>query len=84
MAIATFGICLMISCGIILYMSSKEYENIDRYYWTIVILIPIIIPFLLCLNSDIANIYSFYIFCMAKKFITYYLIFWKIYFRYDR
>ena len=43
MAIATFGICLMISCGIILYMSSKEYENIDRYYWTIVILIPIII-----------------------------------------
>lgn len=43
MAIATFGICLTISCGVILYMSAKEYDNIDRYYWTIVILIPIII-----------------------------------------
>ncbi|MBQ9631966.1 MAG: HD domain-containing protein [Lachnospiraceae bacterium] len=43
MAIATYGICLVISCGVILWMSSKDYDNIDRYYWTIVILIPVII-----------------------------------------
>ena len=43
MAIAAFGICLVISTGVIIWMSSKNYETIDRYYWSIVILIPIII-----------------------------------------
>ncbi len=37
------GICLAISIIVILYMSQKNYENIDIHYWTIVILIPIII-----------------------------------------
>ena len=43
MAIAAFGICLIISCYIVFRMSLREFENIDRLYWTVVILIPIII-----------------------------------------
>ena len=43
MAIASFGICLMISLSIVLWMSAKDYENVDRYYWTVIILIPVII-----------------------------------------
>ena len=42
-ATTAFGICLIISLFVMLWMSSKEYENIDRYYWTVVTLIPIVI-----------------------------------------
>ena len=43
MAIASFGICLIISCFIVFWISAKDHESIDRYYWAIAILIPIII-----------------------------------------
>ncbi len=43
MATVIMGACLAISIMVIVYMSQKNYENIDIYYWTIVILVPIII-----------------------------------------
>lgn len=38
-----FGILLVISVLVILYMAQKNYENIDIYYWTLVILVPIVV-----------------------------------------
>ncbi|MCR4635116.1 MAG: HD domain-containing protein [Butyrivibrio sp.] len=38
-----FGILLVISVLVILYMSQKNYENIDIYYWTLVILVPVVV-----------------------------------------
>jgi HD-GYP domain-containing protein (c-di-GMP phosphodiesterase class II) len=38
-----FGILLVISVLVILYMAQKNYENIDIYYWTLVILIPVVV-----------------------------------------
>ncbi len=38
-----FGVLLLISIFVIGYMALKNYENIDIYYWTIVIIIPLII-----------------------------------------
>lgn len=38
-----FGILLVISVFVILYMAQKNYENIDIYYWTLVILVPIVV-----------------------------------------
>lgn len=38
-----FGILLVISVLVILYMAQKNYENIDIYYWTLVILVPVVV-----------------------------------------
>ena len=38
-----FGILLVISVLVILYMAQKNYENIDIYYWTLVIMVPIVV-----------------------------------------
>ncbi len=38
-----YGILLLISIGIIVYMAQKNYENIDINYWSLVILIPVAI-----------------------------------------
>ena len=38
-----FAILLVISVLIIIYMSMKNYENIDIYYWSIVVMIPLIL-----------------------------------------
>lgn len=43
MATLGFGICLLISIFVIIYMASKNYENTNSYYWTMVILIPLVI-----------------------------------------
>jgi len=43
MASIGFEICLLISVIILIWMASKNYENINMYYWTIVVLIPIVI-----------------------------------------
>lgn len=43
MATIGFGICLIISILVLIFMAAKNYENINIYDWTIVILIPIII-----------------------------------------
>lgn len=38
-----FGILLVISVLVILCMAQKNYENIDIYYWTLVIMVPIVV-----------------------------------------
>ena len=43
MATIGFGICLLISIALFIYMGQKNYDNIDIYSWTLVVLIPIII-----------------------------------------
>jgi len=36
-------ICMLIATGNLIYLSQKKYKNTDRYLWTILILIPIVI-----------------------------------------
>ena len=43
MATMGFGICLVISIFVLIFMATKNYENINIYDWTIVALIPIVI-----------------------------------------
>ncbi|MCQ2771178.1 MAG: hypothetical protein MJ236_05210, partial [Clostridia bacterium] len=43
MAVIGYGICLAISLVIIISMAIKNYDNVDIYYWTLIILNPIII-----------------------------------------
>lgn len=43
MAAWAYGITLFISIAILLWMAMRNYESTDRYYWTVVILIPIVI-----------------------------------------
>ena len=43
MVTLSFGICLIISIFVLIFMATKNYENINIYDWTIVILIPIVI-----------------------------------------
>ena len=43
MATWAFGICLIISVSTILWMVVKNHETTDRYYWTISVLVPIVI-----------------------------------------
>ncbi len=43
MATIGFGICLVVSVITLIYMASKNYENVNIYDWTIVLLFPIII-----------------------------------------
>lgn len=43
MATIGYEICLILSALVLIYMASKKYENINSHYWTIVILIPIVI-----------------------------------------
>ncbi|MCR5691064.1 MAG: HD domain-containing protein [Eubacterium sp.] len=38
-----FSVLLAISICVLIYMAQKSYENIDIYYWTIAILIPVVI-----------------------------------------
>ncbi|MCR5481500.1 MAG: HD domain-containing protein [Clostridia bacterium] len=38
-----FGICLLLSVCIFIHMAQKNYNNIDIYYWTIVVFVPIIL-----------------------------------------
>lgn len=38
-----YGICLIITILVFIYMAQKNYDNIDIYQWTIVILIPVVI-----------------------------------------
>lgn len=38
-----FAVLLIISILIVIYMAQKNYENIDMHYWTIVILVPLIL-----------------------------------------
>ncbi len=38
-----FGILLLISIAIIIYMAQKNYENVDIRYWSIVVIVPVII-----------------------------------------
>ena len=43
MATIGFGVCLLISVVLFVYMAQKNYDNIDIYSWTLVVLIPIIL-----------------------------------------
>lgn len=43
MASIAFGVCLVISALCTLWFVSRNYENIDMYYWTVIVLIPIVI-----------------------------------------
>jgi len=43
MAVLGFEACLLISLIIIVWMACRNYENINIYYWSIVMLIPIVI-----------------------------------------
>ncbi len=43
MATTGFGICLVLSILILLYMGMKNYENINIYDWSIMLLIPVVI-----------------------------------------
>jgi len=38
-----YGICLLISVGVFIYMAQRNYNNMDAYYWTIIILVPVIV-----------------------------------------
>lgn len=38
-----YGICLLIAAGAFIYMAQKNYNNMDAHYWTIIILVPIIV-----------------------------------------
>ncbi len=38
-----YGVLLMVSALVIIYMAQKNYENIDIHYWSLVTMIPIII-----------------------------------------
>ncbi|MCR5425244.1 MAG: HD domain-containing protein [Lachnospiraceae bacterium] len=38
-----FGILLIISIVVLIYMAQKNYENIDIQYWTLVVLVPLIL-----------------------------------------
>lgn len=38
-----YGLCLIISIFIIVYMATKSYENIDIHYWSVIILVPVIV-----------------------------------------
>ena len=43
MVTGIYGILLAISIGIIIYMISKNYEDVDIRYWTAIVLVPIVI-----------------------------------------
>ena len=38
-----YGICLVISAAVLIYMAQKSYEHIDIYQWTIMLIIPVIV-----------------------------------------
>ena len=43
MATAGYEICLIISVLVLIYMAAKNYENVNIYDWTMVILVPVIL-----------------------------------------
>lgn len=43
MATTGFGLCLIVAVFVVILMAAKNYENINIYDWTIVLLIPIVI-----------------------------------------
>ena len=43
MMVYVFAACVLISVGVIIYMASKNYGNIDIYYWSMVLIIPVIL-----------------------------------------
>lgn len=43
MATWAFGICLVISAVVLIWMAVRNYETTDRYFWTIAVLLPIVI-----------------------------------------
>ncbi len=38
-----YGLCLIITVAVLLYMAAKNYENINMYDWTILLLLPVVI-----------------------------------------
>ena len=38
-----YGICLLFSVGIFIYMAQKNHNNMDAYYWTMIVLVPIVV-----------------------------------------
>ena len=38
-----FALCLVISIGVLIFMISRNYDNIDIEYWSMVIIIPIVL-----------------------------------------
>ena len=38
-----YGICLLISVGFFIYMAQKNYHTMDAYFWSIMLLCPIVI-----------------------------------------
>ena len=38
-----FGICMIISVTVLIYMAQKSYNYIDIYQWTIIVMVPVII-----------------------------------------
>lgn len=43
MVTSFYGILLIIATIVVIYMAQKNYENIDIHYWTLVVLVPIVI-----------------------------------------
>lgn len=43
MATTGFGLCLIVTVFVVIIMAAKNYENINIYDWTIILLIPIVI-----------------------------------------
>lgn len=43
MATVGYGFCLIITVVVLLYMAAKNYENINMYDWTIMLLLPVVI-----------------------------------------
>jgi len=38
-----FAVLFLISIGVVIYMAAKNYANIDSYFWSIILVIPIIL-----------------------------------------
>lgn len=43
MATWAFGICLVISAVVLIWMAVRNYETTDRYFWTVAVILPIVI-----------------------------------------
>ncbi len=38
-----YGMCLLVSVVVLIYMAQKNYNSVDTYQWTIVVLVPVIL-----------------------------------------
>ena len=69
-----YAFCLLISGFLFIYLAHKSYNNIDAHYWTIVILIPIIVLGY-CLKTTVTEVESVaYLFCFIYLDSTFLIV----------